>query len=135
MIATRFIARSKSVPAEVHAVVGEDIGATVEGAVRRLAGPNHREIRRSATDIGDEHQSLAVARYQSRFVVERGGDWLVLELNLRNPCSVSGTQERLLRPRIAFRIIVDKEDRPTDHGPMDRRLPDGKTGRTARTQT
>ena len=110
--------RSKSVPAQVHAVVGQDVVAALGAAAARRAHAHEREVGRAAADVGHQHELFAV---DPAFVVERGGDRFVLEVHLGKAHGMCRALQRGLRARVALGVVVDEEHRPAQHHARDRR--------------
>ena len=102
----------------VHPVVGEDVVLAIEPGCALRPDAHHREVRGAAADVGHQHQLLA---RHGPFVVEGGGDRLVLELQLLEPHRTRRRLERRLRLRVAGRIVVHEEHRAAQDGAMDRR--------------
>ena len=103
----------------MHAVIGQDIRATV-GFDRKLRRhTHHREVGGAATHVGNQRDFLGP---NTLLVMQRGGDWLELECD--------GLESRILGSRCKLRlrlgvgggIVIDKEGRPPDHH-LDRRMP------------
>ena len=101
----------------VHAVVGQDVAAAVVPRALQRAHAHDAEVRGAAADVGHQHGLLAIDRL---FVVERGGDRLVLELHVAESHVARHARHRVLRGGVARWLVVDEEHRPADHGALDR---------------
>ena len=76
--------------------------------------PDHREIRRAAADVDDQHQLLAI---DGALVVERRGDRLELELDGLETRRAGARFERGLRFAVARRVVVvEAHGTPENHG-------------------
>jgi len=73
---------------------------------------HHREVRGAAADVGDQRDLLGL---DALLIVERGGDRLELEGDLRKTCRSRRGFELALRLGVGLGIVIDKECGAAEH--------------------
>ena len=97
--------------ADVDAAGGEDVVAPLRLAGAAGTEAHQRKVGGAAADVGDQDQFLAV---DLGFVVEGGGDRLVLEGDLAETDVARDFRQRVLGQLVGHRIVVDEKYRAAE---------------------
>ena len=98
-------------------MVGEDVVTPVELVAPLRSDAHDGKIGRAAPDVSRQHDLFGV---HAPFVVERGGNRLVLKEHLVESDLPRRRVERRLRRCVARRVVVDEVHRPAQHDAADR---------------
>jgi len=96
----------------MHAVVGQDVGASVHALALLRADAHQREVGGAAADVGHQHDLLAV---DGGLEIQRSGDRLELEADVGETHGARRLFQGGLGGAVARGVVVDEEHRSAQH--------------------